>query len=57
MEPRKTETPVQSRGESQSSPSRPPERKRRFQIVRQEERIAPKNHQAYQSLGQFQTNC
>jgi hypothetical protein len=41
MEPRKIETPVQSRGEGQSSPPRQPERKRRFQIVKLEERIAP----------------
>jgi hypothetical protein len=41
MEPRKTETPVASRGEGQTSPPRPPERRRRFQIVKLEERIAP----------------
>ena len=41
MEPRKTETPVQSRSEGHISPPRPPERKRRFQIVKLEERIAP----------------
>jgi hypothetical protein len=41
MEPRKLETPVESRGEGQSSPPRQPERKRRFQIVKLEERIAP----------------
>jgi len=41
MEPRKIEAPVESRGEGQTSPPRPPERKRRFQIVKLEERIAP----------------
>jgi hypothetical protein len=41
MEPRKLETPVQSRGEDQTAPPRQPERKRRFQIVKLEERIAP----------------
>jgi hypothetical protein len=43
MEPRKIETPVQPRGEGQPAPPRPPERKRRFQIVKLEERIAPNN--------------
>jgi hypothetical protein len=41
MEPRKIETPVESRDEEHSSPARPPERTRRFQIVKLEERIAP----------------
>jgi hypothetical protein len=41
MEPRQTEKPVESRGEGQTSPLRQPERKRRFQIVKLEERIAP----------------
>jgi hypothetical protein len=41
MEPRKIETPVQSRGESQTSLPRQPERKRRFQLIKLEERIAP----------------
>ena len=41
MEPRKIETPVQSRGEGQTSPPRQPERKRRFELIRLEERIAP----------------
>jgi hypothetical protein len=43
MEPREIEKPVQSRGEGQTAPPRPPERKRRFQIVKLEERIAPCN--------------
>jgi hypothetical protein len=41
MEPRKIETPVQSRLEGHTSPPRQPERKRRFQMVKLEERIAP----------------
>jgi hypothetical protein len=41
MEPRKIETPVEPSGEGQTSPPRPPERKRRFQIVKLEQRIAP----------------
>jgi hypothetical protein len=42
MEPRMTEKPVESRGEAQTAPRRQPERKRRFQIVKLEERIAPR---------------
>jgi hypothetical protein len=38
MEPRESEKPLESRGEGQTSP---PEGKRRFQIVKLEERIAP----------------
>ena len=41
MEPRKIETPVESRDEGQTPPPQQPERKRRFQIVKLEERIAP----------------
>ena len=41
MEPRQIEKSVESRGEGQASPPRQPERKRRFQIVKLEERIAP----------------
>ncbi len=41
MEPRPSEKPVESRGEGQTGPPRPPERKRRFQIIKLEERIAP----------------
>jgi hypothetical protein len=41
MEPGMIETPVESRGEGPAVPPRPPERKRRFQIVKLEERIAP----------------
>ena len=41
MEPRQFEKSAESRGEVQISPPRPQERKRRFQIVKLEERIAP----------------
>jgi hypothetical protein len=41
MEPRKIETSLEARGEGQTSLPRQSERKRRFQIVRLEERIAP----------------
>jgi hypothetical protein len=41
MEPRKIEKPVESRSEGQTAPPRQRERKRRFQIVKLEERIAP----------------
>ena len=41
MEPRQFEKSAESRGEVQASPPRPQERKRRFQIVKLEERIAP----------------
>ena len=41
MEPRQFGKSAESRGEVQASPPRPQERKRRFQIVKLEERIAP----------------
>jgi hypothetical protein len=41
MEPRKIETSKESRGEGQTAPPRQRERKRRFQIIKLEERIAP----------------
>jgi hypothetical protein len=41
MEPQKSDKPVESRREGLTSPPRQPERKRRFQIVKLEERIAP----------------
>jgi hypothetical protein len=41
MEPRPSEESSESRSEVQTSPTRHPERKRRFQIVKLEERIAP----------------
>jgi hypothetical protein len=43
MEPRPSEKPVESRSEGQTSPPRSHERKRRFRIVKLEERIAPGN--------------
>jgi hypothetical protein len=44
MEPQKSDKSVESPGEVQNSPARKPERKRRFQIVRLEERIAPRDN-------------
>jgi hypothetical protein len=41
MEPRQFEKSAEPRGEVQISPARQRERKRRFQIVKLEERIAP----------------
>ena len=41
MEPRQSEKSLESRSEIPTSASRQPERKRRFQIVKLEERIAP----------------
>ena len=41
MEPRQFEKSAESHGEGEPSPTRQPERKRRFQIVKLEERIAP----------------
>jgi hypothetical protein len=41
MDPRQFEKSVESRGEGQASLTRQPERKRRFQIIKLEERIAP----------------
>ena len=41
MEPRKIEKLVESRSEVQNSLPRQPDRKRRFQIVKLEERVAP----------------
>ena len=41
MEPRQSEKSLESRSEVPTSASRQPERKRRFQIIKLEERIAP----------------
>jgi hypothetical protein len=41
MEPRQFEKSMKPRSEVQTSPPRQPERKRRFQIIKLEERIAP----------------
>jgi len=51
MEPRQFEKSAESRGEVQASPPRPQERKRRFQIVKLEERIAPGGGGAPDSVG------
>jgi hypothetical protein len=44
MEPRPSEKPVEPRREGDTAPPSPPERKRRFQIIKLEERIAPCGH-------------
>ena len=41
MEPQKSDKSAESGGEVQNSLPRQPERKRRFQVVKLEERIAP----------------
>jgi hypothetical protein len=41
MEPRKSEKPVESGGLGQPASSPPEKRKRRFQVIKLEERIAP----------------
>jgi hypothetical protein len=41
MELRKAEKPLETCSESQTSPCRQPESKRRFRVVKLEERIAP----------------
>jgi hypothetical protein len=41
MEPQKSDRSVKPHGEGQTSPPRQPVRKRPFQIVKLEERIAP----------------
>jgi hypothetical protein len=48
MEPSKFEKSLEAAGEGQAAPPRQQERKRRFQIVKLEERIAP---------GRATTNC
>jgi hypothetical protein len=54
MEPRKIEMPLEFRSEGQTSLPRQPERKRRFQMVKLEERIAPCNNI---SNGKHCTHC
>ena len=56
MEPRESEKAVESRGEEQTSPTRPPERQRRFRIVKLEERIAPSNLNGH-GLGGYTHKC
>ena len=41
MEPRQFQKPVQSHSEGHTSPPRQPEKKRRFQLLKLEERVAP----------------
>jgi hypothetical protein len=41
MGPRESDKPLESAGEGQTSPPRQPDRKRRFRIIKLEERIAP----------------
>jgi hypothetical protein len=55
MEPRKTEKPEECRGEGQTAPPRPAERKRRFQLVKLEERIAPGGNGI--GTGSFHLGC
>ena len=58
MEPRKIETPVQSQAEGQTSPPRQRERKRRFQLIKLEERIAPAGGQgSHGNHGCKTNNC
>ena len=54
MEPREPEKRLESRGEGQTSPPRQQERKRRFRIIKLEERIAPDKggHPACHSVNQ-----
>jgi hypothetical protein len=52
MEPRKVDTSVEARGEGPALARPQPEKKRRFQIVRLEERVAPCGHGQ-----QKKTNC
>ena len=58
MEPRKIETPVQSQRERHTSPPRQSERKRRFQLIKLEERIAPGgNHTLHRSHTCYLGGC
>jgi hypothetical protein len=56
MEPRKTEKPVESRGEDQTLPPRQEEKKRRFRIIKLEERIAPGKGSTFPYGGKCLTN-
>jgi hypothetical protein len=56
MEPRQFEKSAESRGEVQASPPRAQERKRRFQIVKLEERIAPGGGNSHHYDCQFTRN-
>jgi hypothetical protein len=60
MEPRPSEKHPESLGEDQATSARPPERKRRFQIIKLEERIAPSNGNGPSNHGKCVTgtyNC
>jgi hypothetical protein len=58
MEPRQFEKSAEARGEVQISPARQPERKRRFQIVKLEERIAPgRGGDGHEHQPTNHTNC
>jgi hypothetical protein len=57
MEPRKIETPAQPRGEGQTAPPRQPQQKRRFRIVKLEERIAPKLNNTKKPCGGGGSEC
>ena len=57
MEPRQFEESLGSRGEGQASPTRQPDRKRRFRIIKLEERIAPGGGHAYSPHQTYQPKC
>ena len=57
MEPRLFEKSVESHGGVQISPARQPERKRRFQIVKLEERIAPGGGGGPDSVASHPLHC
>ena len=57
MEPRQFEKSAESRVEVQPSPTRQPERKRRFQIVKLEERIAPGGGGGPDSVASHPLHC
>jgi hypothetical protein len=57
MEPRKSEKPVESGGKGQTTSSRPEKRKRRFQVIKLEERIAPGGGHGHGSNGTCGGHC
>ena len=57
MEPRQSEKSMESRDEGQASPTRHPERKRRFQIIKLEERIAPHQGGVTGHAGSCNSHC
>jgi hypothetical protein len=58
MAPRQPENGVPCEGECPTAPPRQPERKRRFQLIKLEERIAPGGHhtQCFRCCGSAQTS-